>query len=96
MEIVTKMELMVEAWGTFAADPEWDALFRQQDLGFPAAYFVLSEAAVMTEELQDYIEASWDAMLAYLGLDALGEYDSLDEMLAIANDPDTDFGAEDE
>lgn len=66
-------------------DTDLEDFISSNDLGFPAAVLLTLGAVTLTPFGEGYINETFDALCNYLEIDNLGDYDSLENILEIAN-----------
>jgi hypothetical protein len=70
---------------THADDPDWIDFFAVNDVGVPAAVLSVLGVVTINKEGIKHVDDSFDAFCDALGVDKHGEYDSLYNILQIAN-----------
>lgn len=80
----TKCSIIAEAVSEFEDDPEWEAEFREYDLGYTYAFGLHYDHITLKDKAVGYVESTWKRFCERLEVDPEGDYSDL----AIILDPD--------
>jgi hypothetical protein len=78
---INKITILSELWMNYRDDDELEDYIKYNDLGLPLAYLLMNEIVLPTEESDEYINETFELLLAALIVDDKG-FESLDELLS--------------
>lgn len=67
-----KVGILRDFYVGYKDDPEFEDLFDIHDLGFPLAFSVFHNYAILTDEGEQLINDTWEAFLKYLKVEDTG------------------------
>ena len=79
-----KTAILAELWMDYRDEPGYKDLLEYGDLGFPLAYAFYNLIAEPNEVARTYIDELWDLLLAGLDIEDSGDFDTLNDLFAIA------------
>lgn len=82
----TKTTILSDFWFMSAQDPEHEEFIEAHDIGIPLAVLTLLGHATATPTGVEWIHTDYADLLEHLGVDPHGEFDSLDELMEIADE----------
>ena len=84
---LNKTSILSELWMNYREDEGLQDFIEYNDLGLPLAYFLYNELVLPTKQSEIYIEETFSLLVAALEVEDIG-FESLDEMLGVANQDD--------
>ena len=84
---LNKTSILAELWMNYRDDEGLQDFVEYNDLGLPLAYFLYNELVLPTKQSEIYIEETFSLLIAALEVEDTG-FESLDEMLGLANEND--------
>jgi hypothetical protein len=84
---LNKTSILAELWMNYRDDEGLQDFVEYNDLGLPLAYFLYNELVLPTKQSEIYIEETFSLLVAALDVEDVG-FESLDEMLGVANQDD--------
>lgn len=82
---VASLESMIKVLGEFFSlnfdNPDYQALFDSNDIGFPLAYHIWRGMAAPTERTSDYLIDTWAEFCSIYGANPLKDYVNLADFL---------------
>jgi hypothetical protein len=84
---LNKTSILAELWMNYRDDEGLQDFVEYNDLGLPLAYFLYNELVLPTKQSELYIEETFSLLVAALEVEDVG-FESLDEMLGVANQDD--------
>lgn len=84
---LNKTSILAELWMNYRDDEGLQDFIEYNDLGLPLAYFLYNELVLPTKQAEVYIDETFNLLVAALGVEDVG-FESLDEMLGVANQDD--------
>lgn len=81
----TKAEILADVWMNFRDDLEFADFIEYNDLGLPIAYAIANGIVELSPKANDFIDESFDLLLAGLGLEDTG-FENLDEIMEAVED----------
>lgn len=81
----TKIETLADYWFAYSQDPDHVDFVEVHDIGIPLAVLVHLGHALATETGVEWIDTDYADLLAEFGVDPLGEYESLEEIVEISS-----------
>jgi hypothetical protein len=84
---LNKTSILAELWMNYRDDEGLQDFIEYNDLGLPLAYFLYNELVLPTKQSELYIEETFSLLVAALEVEDVG-FESLDEMLGVANQDD--------
>jgi hypothetical protein len=84
---LNKTSILAELWMNYRDDEGLQDFVEYNDLGLPLAYFLYNELVLPTKQSEMYIEETFSLLVAALDVEDVG-FESLDEMLGVANQDD--------
>lgn len=80
-EFERKATVVATAWEMLDGNPEWEAVLKANDLGFPFAYLVHQNMGTLNSQAKKYVEATYDFILNALELEDSDEFTSFAAVL---------------
>jgi hypothetical protein len=74
-----RCNILADLWLNYRADEEFKDFLDYNDIGLPLAYMIANGIVQSTTMSENFINETFDLLLASLGIEDLG-YTSLDEM----------------
>ena len=71
-DLSNKISILRDFYLGYKDDPEFDDLFDINDLGFPLAFCVFYDDAILTDRGEQLINRTWEAFLEYLDVEDTG------------------------
>lgn len=87
-KLYSKCKIINEMYDAARNDPSWAEFFSIYDVGVPLARVVFLDCAEPTEDGIDFLEETWYGLCHMMGIDYMGDYYSLDDMIQIGELPD--------
>jgi len=84
---LNKTSILAELWMNYRDDEGLQDFIEYNDLGLPLAYFLYNELVLPTKQAEVYIDETFTLLVTALGVEDVG-FESLDEMLGVANQDD--------
>lgn len=84
---LNKTSILSELWMNYREDEGLQDFIEYNDLGLPLAYFLYNELVLPTKQAEVYIDETFNLLVAALEVEDIG-FESLDEMLGVANQDD--------
>ena len=84
---LNKTSILAELWMNYRDDEGLQDFVEYNDLGLPLAYFLYNELVLPTKQAEVYIDETFNLLIAALEVEDIG-FESLDEMLGVANQDD--------
>lgn len=84
---LNKTSILAELWMNYREDEGLQDFIEYNDLGLPLAYFLYNELVLPTKQAEVYIDETFNLLIAALEVEDIG-FESLDEMLGVANQDD--------
>ena len=84
---LNKTSILSELWMNYREDEGLQDFIEYNDLGLPLAYFLYNELVLPTKQAEVYIDETFNLLIAALEVEDIG-FESLDEMLGVANQDD--------
>ena len=84
---LNKTSILAELWMNYRDDEGLQDFIEYNDLGLPLAYFLYNELVLPTKQAEVYIDETFNLLVAALVVEDIG-FESLDEMLGVANQDD--------
>lgn len=81
--LFSKCSMIAQVEHRYGNDPMWQPFFTVYDIAVPLSKLILLQCAEPTDEGTVCIEEAWLDLCRIVMVDPEGEYDLLDEMLAI-------------
>ena len=88
-EFNDKVAILADLWTNYKTDDEFADFVEYNDLGLPLAYAIDNSIAKPTDLAEQFINETFDLLLAGLGVEDTG-YEVLDDILADAVDKQQD------
>ena len=85
-----KIQILNDFYIEFGSDGVYADFIEVHDLGLPLAVLITQGHALATESGITWIHDDFTALCEELGVDRHGDYESLDDMLEIAEYPDAE------
>ena len=82
-KLYSKCEILFDLSMKYGNDPMWKPYFDVYDVGVPLARFIVMDWATPTESGIECIEEAWVDLCRLIMVDPEGEYEMLDDMVAI-------------
>jgi hypothetical protein len=79
----TQAQILADLWMDYRGDEEFSDFIEYNDLGLPMAYVISSGIMKATPLAQQYIEETFDLLLAAVKIEEDTGFDSLDDILGI-------------
>lgn len=79
----TQAQILADLWMDYRGDEEFSDFIEYNDLGLPMAYVISSGIMKSTPLAQQYIEETFDLLLAAVKIEEDTGFDSLDDILGI-------------
>lgn len=80
-----KVAILADLWTFYKADPEFEDFIEYNDLGLPLAYAIANDIVKATDLAQQFINETFELLLAGLDVEDTG-FEALDDILAEAAD----------
>ena len=80
----TKCEILADLWMAYRNDEQFTDFIEYNDLGLPIAYAIHAGIVEPNEPANDFINETFELLLAALGLEDTG-YENLDDILGSAD-----------
>jgi hypothetical protein len=71
-DLSNKVSILKSFWNEYADDPEFADLFEIQNIGFPLAFSVYYDMAILTDKGEEHINQTWEAFLKRVGVEDTG------------------------
>ena len=81
----TKMQILSDYWFAYSQDADHVDFIEVHDIGIPLAALVLLGHATATPTGIEWIESDYKDLLEEFGVDPLGDFDYLDQIVEIAS-----------
>lgn len=81
----TKIETLADYWFAYSQDPDHADFIEVHDIGIPLAVLLHLGHATATESGVVWIHTDYEDMLNEFGVDTMGEFESLDQIVEIAS-----------
>lgn len=81
-----RVEILHDFYMDYSGSEEYDEFISLNDLGFPAAILLYTDAATLTDKGMTHVNDTWNAFCELLEVDSYGEYDNLDSLMEFANE----------
>ena len=78
--LTTKSEILADVWLNFRDDEEFKDFVEYNDLGLPLAYALTANIVKPTNLLENFINETFDLLMAALEIDEDTGFNNLDEM----------------
>lgn len=78
-----KCQILSDLWITYKGDEEFADFIEYSDLGLPLAYAISNDIVKSTDLAENFINETFDLLLAGLGIEDTG-FETLDDLLGIA------------
>lgn len=82
--IENKAEILADLWLSYRDDVEFSDFIEYNDLGLPLAYAFANGIVTKTDKLDTFITETFDLLLASLEVEEDTGFESLDELLGLA------------
>ena len=82
-EITTRISILADLWMNFRDDEEFQDFIRYNDLGLPLSYLLEADIVDVTPKAENFINETFNLLLAGLGISEDEGYESLDDLLEI-------------
>ena len=76
-----KTNILADLWMNYRGDPEFEDFLEYNDLGLPLAYAISNKIVKDTDMSNQFINETFDLLLAGLGISEDEGYDTLDDIL---------------
>ena len=80
-----KHKILANLWTNYKDDQDMNDFFEFNDLGLPLAFMIEQKIVKSTPVAQVYVEETFELLVDSLGLDPDDEFESIDEMLELAD-----------
>jgi hypothetical protein len=80
-----KHKILANLWTNYKDDQDMTDFFEFNDLGLPLAFMIEQKIVKSTPVAQVYVEETFELLVDSLGLDPDDEFESIDEMLELAD-----------
>ena len=78
-----RTDILADLWIRHKDDPEFIDFVSYNDLGLPLAYALSHGIVDMTEQVEMFINETWDLLIGALNIEDIG-FETLDEVLSNA------------
>lgn len=79
----TQTQILADLWMDYRGDEEFQDFLEYNDLGLPLAYAISSGIVESSPLAKQYIEESFDLLLAGLKIEEDAGFDSLEDLLGL-------------
>lgn len=80
-----KTQILSDYWFQYSQEPDHAEFIEIHDIGIPLAVLILLDHATATPSGVEWINSDFEDLLGKFGVDPLGDFDSLDEIVEIAS-----------
>jgi hypothetical protein len=80
-----KHKILANLWTNYKDDQDMTDFFEFNDLGLPLAFMIEQKIVKSTPVAQVYVEETFELLVDSLGLDPDDEFESIEEMLELAD-----------
>jgi hypothetical protein len=80
-----KTQILSDYWFTYSQDADHADFIEVHDIGIPLATLILLGHATSTPSGVEWINSDFEDLLGMFGVDPLGDFDSLEEVLEISS-----------
>jgi hypothetical protein len=71
-DLSNKVSILKSFWNEYIDDPEFADLFEAHEIGFPLAFAVFYDMAILTDNGEKSINEAWEAFLKRVGVEDTG------------------------
>lgn len=81
-----QVDILSELYLEYSDDEQWQGFLKIYDLGIPLAVAIANGGASANSKGESWINESYIALCELLQIDSHGNYESLEDMLELANE----------